>query len=453
MADAPLPALLRKRDRTRIDAYANNLRFYNGAQWPTDRTTRTRRRLTINYTKPIIHKATASLLRGRTTTVNPADDTDDAIAHADLIETALAQVHEQNALDQLDFDTELDCAVLGDGVYKLWWDTDNNMVRVSAPDPAGIFAWSWPDDPSRLWRVAHQYKLASDAAAATLPLTTAGTAALSPRTDNVITDVWTNDTYERWVNDAIDTATANPYALIPFVIFPNIREPKQLWGTSDIVALRDPQTELNRALTQLSLLMELSGNPIAVLEGVTEAQDIAVSPGQVWELPKDAKAYLLDLLAHGGAKLHIDYIDAVYRALYDVGETPRTAFGGTSSNLSGVALELDLDPLVKKVERKRLLRTSAYLHRNDIILSILRLFAELPDMNGATHAIVWGSILPTDRDREVANEVALTAAGVHSRRFATDQLGGISDPDAEFERWLDEQRQAAAATPTPTPAP
>lgn len=43
-----------------------------------------------------------------------------------------------------------------------------------------------------------------------------------------------------------------------------------------------------------------SGNPIAVLENVTEAQDIAVAPGAVWEVPEKARAYLLDLL-QGGA--------------------------------------------------------------------------------------------------------------------------------------------------------
>jgi hypothetical protein len=42
----------------------------------------------------------------------------------------------------------------------------------------------------------------------------------------------------------------------------------------------------------------------------------------------------------------------------------------------------------------------------------------------------------------VADERALVAAGIHSRRRAADALG-VEDPDAEFERWLAEERQAA----------
>ena len=134
--------------------------------------------------------------------------------------------------------------------------------------------------------------------------------------------------------------------------------------------------ELNRALTQLSMILELSGNPIAVLENVTESPDIAVQPGAVWELPERARAYLLDLLQGGGVKLHADYVDLVYRALHDLGESPRTAFGENRAGLSGVALNVELDPLLKKVARKRLIRGAAYRRRNEMILRILEQYAQ-----------------------------------------------------------------------------
>ena len=38
-----------------------------------------------------------------------------------------------------------------------------------------------------------------------------------------------------------------------------------------------------------------------------------MQPGAVWEIPERAKAYLLDLLQGGGVKLHVDYIDLLYR--------------------------------------------------------------------------------------------------------------------------------------------
>jgi len=214
-------------------------------------------------------------------------------------------------------------------------------------------------------------------------------------------------------------------------------EPKKFWGVSDVTAVRESIIELNRALSQLSMILELSGNPVAVLENVTEAQDIAVQPGAVWELPERARAYLLDLLQGGGVSLHVDYINMIYRTLHDLGESPRTAFGDNHANLSGVALNVEMDPLLKKVGRKRLLRESAFKRRNEMILRLLQQYT------GANYApyrsqVVWGSLLPQDRSRLVQDETRLVAAGIHSRRRAADELG-VADPEAEFRRWREEE--------------
>jgi hypothetical protein len=187
------------------------------------------------------------------------------------------------------------------------------------------------------------------------------------------------------------------------------------------------------------MILELSGNPIAVLENVSESADIAVMPGAVWELPERARAYLLDLLQGGGVKLHADYVDLIYRALHDLGESPRTAFGENRAGLSGVALNVELDPLLKKVQRKRLIRGAAYRRRNEMVLRILERFAE-PKAGYAPYRsrIVWGSVLPLDRSRLVEDERALVASGIHSRRRAADELG-VEDPELEFRRWLEER--------------
>ena len=196
--------------------------------------------------------------------------------------------------------------------------------------------------------------------------------------------------------------------------------------------------ELNRALSQLSMILELSGNPVAVLENVTEAQDIAVQPGAVWELPERARAYLLDLLQGGGVRLHVDYVELIYRTLHDLGESPRTSFGDNGRGLSGVALNIELDPLLKKVQRKRLLRESALKRRNELILRLLERYT------GVSYApyrsrVVWSPLLPIDRSRLVVDETRLVAAGIHSHRRAADELG-VDDPDSEFDRWREESR-------------
>jgi hypothetical protein len=300
------------------------------------------------------------------------------------------------------------------------WDAAEGQVRVSAPDAQGLWAWRVPDDPSRITAVATQYRLAG------------------PTTDEqqLTTELWTADTFELHEGTELVEHIENPYGFVPFVVFPNVREPKQPWGASDIPALVVASRELNRAFSQLSQILELSGNPIAVIEGVNASNDIAVEPGAVWEVPERAKAYLLDLLQGGGVKLHTDYIDLVYRALHDLGESPRTAFGHNPQGLSGVALNTELDPLAKKVARKRLIRTAVYERRAAMILRLLHQYTGL-DTEGLRPVAQWGPVLPVDRSRQVADERTLVASGISSRRSAASRLG-FDDPEAEWERVREE---------------
>jgi hypothetical protein len=51
-------------------------------------------------------------------------------------------------------------------------------------------------------------------------------------------------------------------------------------------------------------------------------------------------------------------------------------------------------------------------------------------------------VLPEDRSRLVSDEARLVAAGIHSRRTAAGLLD-VADPDAEWQRWQDEQQATA----------
>lgn len=417
-AETPLPVRLQRMDEDRLRRYRDNLAFYGGSQWE-GRARRGERRLTFNYAKALVDKVTSYLLNGQSVQVEARDgDTPAGRERARQAERVLREVEAANALAQLDFETELDCAVLGDAAFKVTWDVSEGAVRVSAPDVQGIFAWRQPDDPARVVAVASQYRTGSDERGLT-------------------TEYWTAATFELWQGNERAQQLPNPYGFIPFIIFPNLREPKQTWGSSDIPPLVGSNRELNRAYTQLSQILELSGNPIAVLEGITHADDIVVEPGAVWEIPEQAKAYLLDLLHGGGVAMHHDYIDLVYRTLHDLGESPRTAFGHNPQGLSGIALNTELDPIAKKVARKQLIRSAVYERRAALILRLQEQYAGL-DIEGLRPVMHWGPILPIDRSRQVADEVALVSAGVASHRTAATRLGA-DDADAEWARVLEER--------------
>lgn len=423
------PSQLDKRDINRLRSYRELLDFYHGQHWEGyPRLGETR--LTFNYAKVIVDKITSYLMSGITFAVDPAADSPETRASAQKAEQALYRVYEANSLEQLDFETEIDCAILGDGCFKVIWDAKAKGVKVTAPDIQGIYVWWLGDDTSRVWRVASKYNLTAEETAFRYQVKPKGKLA-------TVVELWTAQDFELWLDGALVERKPNPYGFIPFIIYPNLREPKKFWGISDLTQLMLPQRELNRAMSQLRKILELSGNPIAVLENVEESEDIAVRPGAVWNLPEDARAYLLDLLQGGGVSPHIEYINLLYRILHDVSESPRSAFGGTERSFSGVALEIELQPLLQKVKRKRLIRAAAYNQRNRLILKLLEKYQH--ENFGDNHLrVVWSPVLPQDMERLVTNEQILIQNGVHSRRRAMDEVG-VKDPEMEFNRWLEER--------------
>ena len=439
--DQSLPQQLAQRDRERLRAYREHLDFYNGIQWPGV-ARRRERRLTFNYVRAFIDKLASYLTSGMAVVVEPWDSSPQAAKRAQRVHAALLEVEAANTLEQLDFETEVDTSILGDGCYKVTWDSEEEArrdlgedggVRITTPDVQGIFAWWVGDDFSRVWRVASRYVLTPEEAETLYGVKARGTQAS-------VVEAWTAREFTLWVDGRLLEERPNPYGFIPFVLFANLREPKKFWGLSDVPPLMEPQRELNRAFSQLSTIMELSGNPIAVLEGVEEAHDIAVQPGAVWELPERARAYLLDLLQGGGVRLHTEFIDLLYRALHDLSEAPRTAFGDNVRNLSGVALEMELHPLLQRVRRKRLIRGGVYTRRAEMVLRILE------QQTGISHRpvrlrVTWGPLMPQDRGRIVRDEQVLVEMGLHSRRRAMAEIG-VEDPETELARVREEREEA-----------
>ena len=107
------PAELKHRDTDRLRGYQELLDFYHGVHWE-GRGWRGEKRLTFNYAKVFIDKVTSYLMSGINFAVDPVEDSDEARARAQKAEEALYQVYEENNLEQLDFETEIDCAILGD---------------------------------------------------------------------------------------------------------------------------------------------------------------------------------------------------------------------------------------------------------------------------------------------------------------------------------------------------
>lgn len=151
-----LPQQLQQRDPERLRAYRENLDFYGGLQWKEPQRRR-ERRLTFNYAKTVIEKTAAYVMGGMNSVVDPGMVESQDLARR--TEQVLRELSDANNLEQLDFDNEVDCSILGDAAYKVVWDAAEKRVSVSAPDVQGLFVWWVADDISRIWRVASRYVL------------------------------------------------------------------------------------------------------------------------------------------------------------------------------------------------------------------------------------------------------------------------------------------------------
>ncbi|HUZ29517.1 MAG TPA: phage portal protein [Solirubrobacteraceae bacterium] len=444
---ATLADWLDGQDVERMQRYRGMLDFYEGTQWQR-RARAGETQLTINYARALVRKAASYVFPAPVLfSVPTATGLSDAQAAA--AETALNELHAGMDLYGLDVQTLVDAAVLGDGAFKVTWDVAAKQPLVTSVDPAGLWAWTAPDNVRELVRVAQRYTLAAWQATALFGAdgVDLGTGESAVR----VVEEWTATTLRVEVAGRLVREERNPYGWIPYVVFPNVGRPHELWGESDLVDLLDTCRELNRRMTVISRILQVAGNPIVVLENVTGSEGIRADEGAVWELPEASRAYLLDMLAGGGVRLHLDYVEALYRALYDLAETPRSAFGDSGRNLSGAALEVEIQPLVQKVQRKRRVWDSVYRRRNALLLDLLERFGGL-DLGGVRRTTpIWGPILPNDREAAVRSEVALVGAQVHSRQTAMSLLGD-EDPETEWQAVLDELEELAVSAPAP-PAP
>lgn len=416
-------------DDSRVAAYADALAFYQGEQW-AERRRNGETRLVFNYARALVRKSASYVFPGPVafSAVALANDPPSLVA-ANLAERLLARLTDDLDLARLDQSLAIDVAVLGDAAVKVTWHEGKRAPRVAPVDPGSLVAQWAPDDARELERMVHAYGLTGQQAKRLFPRLRLDRLD-ADRTYPVVED-WTTQRWTVRIGGQVVQEVANPYGWIPYLVIANRPRPFSFWGESDLIDLIDVCRELNGRMTVLSRILELSGAPIAVLENVHGSDGIAVGPGAKWELPEGAKAYLLDLLQGGSSRAHLDYIDHLFRVLHDLSETPRTAFGDSGRQLSGAALEVEIQPLVQKVERLRRMWAAHFSRRNAMLLELSERFGG-HDLRGVRQTNpIWPSILPSDRDVAVRNAATLVESRIQSRRSAMVALGG-NDPDAEL---------------------
>jgi len=400
-------------DDVRLQRYRRFLDFDNGKH-DVGRLGFGQTPIVANYARVFVRKGASYLFpEPVAVAVDAPDDSPAATTAAVRIEAALAHVAHANDLGAADLATAIDAGVLGDGAFKITWQpsvggeqwtvgsgTSSSLptahVRIVPVDVQTLFVESAPDDVRRM-RAVRQVRVVPRTAAEV----TYSVSLIAGTTENVtVVEEWSDATYRVLVDDVPVHDGANPYGFIPYLIFPNTPRPHEFWGVSDLADILEVNRALDRRLSILAQILELSGNPVTVLENVTGAQGVNVAPGALWELPENSKAYLLDLLAGGSVEQHLRYIEALYRIMDDLGEMPRMSFGEAGQARSGIALTVQLQPVVQKTNRKRLIWGAMVRRRAELALRLLiqRHALDLGPYTLDDFALraVWAPILPLD---------------------------------------------------------
>jgi hypothetical protein len=433
-------------DPARFNRYKTYLDFYEGAQWLEHRKPG-ERRLTINYSRLFIQKGVSYLL-GKPVKFElvAQDDSEKAAQAAKKYEQVLGEIWSDNNLNQIDYDAAIDAAICGDGAFKVTLQKRGNegpleigfngnrpgRVLVRPVDCAHLVAgWKSDDNLSLAW-VEEKYSIPAYEAAEKYP-GFEHLARKKPASLVVICERWTVEELVITADKVVVIAAVNPYKFIPYVIFPNVARSRRNWGLSDLEDIVSLNSELNVRVSVLSQLLQMSGNPVLVLENIDSAEGLRVGPGAVWTIPQDAKASLLEMLKDGTVNLHLSYIELLYKMLHDLTELPGSGFGrdqSTGGPSSGVAIEQLLFPVVQRVMRKRRIWDQVLDLRNRMMLNL----AGLPVLRSK---IVWPDILPKDRAGIVTQEVGLVASNIHSLATARRALGD-EQPELENKQILDE---------------
>src|SRR4030042_1019989 len=132
------PQSLAQLDRTRLSDYKANLDFYGGEQW-AEKSTKNRQ-LVFNYAKIAIDKLTSYLTEGLNFACEPAEKKDKSKEIARAAEAVVYQVYQANSLQELDYETEVDADILGEGCYKVTWEATEKRIRVTSPDVHALYA-------------------------------------------------------------------------------------------------------------------------------------------------------------------------------------------------------------------------------------------------------------------------------------------------------------------------
>lgn len=289
-----------------------------------------------------------------------------------IVPQVLQEVWEvDNNKEAILFETGQTGSVAGDVFIKTAWEppfTDPagwfhpGRVRILPVNPAHAFPEWHPHDRTRLIRFKMRYRFW-------------GTAAEGTRQVFTYTELITDEAIEEYLNDELIDSRPNPLGRIPIVHVANLPVAGSPWGLSDIHDILSLNREYNEKATNISDMINYHAAPVTIITGA-KAANLEKGPRKVWGgMPSDAKVYNLEGLSDLSSPLA--FLELLKAAMHEFTGVPMQATAGEEaiSNTSGVALAMQLQPLMNRYVKKKMQYGRGFEQVNEHVLMTLATYA------------------------------------------------------------------------------
>ncbi|MFI6512994.1 phage portal protein [Streptosporangium sp. NPDC050855] len=320
-------------------------------------------------------------------------------------------------------------------------------VRVLPLNAAHCFPEWHPHDKERLIRFRLRYKF---------------WATTNDGTRKVFTyqEIITEDSIQEWVDDQLLEERKNPLGVIPIVHIPNVAVSGSPWGLSDMDDIVPLNQQFNELAVAIADIINYHSAPVTVITGA-RVNNLEKGARKIWGgLPPDAKVFNLE----NGVDLQwpLQFLEMLKRSMHEMSGVPENALGQAQpiSNTSGVALALQMFPMMQKYNAKKRQYTQGLRRINELILRTLFLFEPATlRYDQATDGIIqpgqpevidprdplvyqtaceWPPPLPVD-DLIKLNEIQLKMGlGLESKRGALKAMG-VEFADEKLQELFEEQ--------------
>ena len=172
---------------------------------------------------------------------------------------------------------------------------------------------------------------------------------------------------EEYINDELIDQRPNPIGEIPVAFCPNIAVSRSPWGLADIADIMPLNREYNEKATEISDIINYHVAPVTVITGA-KASNLEKGPTKVWAIGnKDAKVQNLELATNFPGRWATW---TVQQAMHELTGVPATALGTMQpiSNTSGVALQVQYQPLMLKHDSKKIQYTPLFQQINELVM-------------------------------------------------------------------------------------